>query len=340
LLLLAVAVLIGLHTAYWRWASGRLEAGYAAWVQARIAAGWTVQAGPPVRDGWPLAATLTLPQAAIRIPDTAWPGNGASWQADRVVLRLALFNPTRLQIEPGGAQWLQLGIGPAMPISADRLRLELPLLTSGTRSVTLAAGKLRVGLPWLGGNLDIVALQVNADLLPPALGREPAASFHLAARTIGLPPERVWPLGPAIASVALDGTVDLPLPQAGSVTARAAQWRDGGGGVKLTQIALAWGKLDLTGTAALLLDDTLQPSGTATLRAAGFVEAIDALFASGWITEQSAALAKMILTVMARPSEQPDHVTMVEMPLVVQSRAVSMRRITLLRLPVLAWPPH
>ena len=71
----------------WRWTEQRLGAGYAAWAVERRAAGWTVEARPALGGGWPLAATLTLPNVALKGGESDVPG-GFSWSAERAVLRI------------------------------------------------------------------------------------------------------------------------------------------------------------------------------------------------------------------------------------------------------------
>ena len=55
------------------------------------------------------------------------------------------------------------------------------------------------------------------------------------------------PLGPHIASLAIDGHLNGPVPPGRTATEQAKAWRDGGGSLEIRHLALVWGPLDLTG---------------------------------------------------------------------------------------------
>lgn len=343
---------IGLLSLYWHWTVVELEAGYVNWAQASRAAGWTIQTGPPLRGGWPFTATLRVPEPAIAIDDPNGLANGLFWQAEQLVLRVALLQPTRLRIEAEGKQSLRLGAGPAIPFTADRLRVEWPLsANAATLRADLTVHDLRATLPWRGDtvpmpvSLTLGELRLHLDLQPEASAGRTFFGFSLSAAAVGLPPEMASPLGPMIAAVALEGGIDGSWPDSSQsadrdIATRAARWRDDGGKLELSRAAIAWGNFDLSGTATLSLDGGLQPIGAGTAHIAGYGDALDALVMFGWLAEQPSTLAKVILTQMSRPSANaaPGAAMVAEIPVILQNRVLSVHQIKLLRMPALAWP--
>ncbi len=257
--LLAVPILlVALHSFYWQWMSRSLDDGLRAWTARRIAAGWRIGTAAPVGGGWPLAATLTLPAPVVTAPD------GTTWTAERVVLRIDLLRPGRLRADAAGHQRLTLGSGGQIALTADRMRLDLPL------------AELRF------------------------TGADAPAEFSLAATGISLPPSPASSLGSSIASLSATGNVShvAELPEAG-ITTQARRWRDYGGTLDLRDFALNWGSLDVTGSATLALDDRLQPKGDAAAEITGFAPAIAQLTDAGAIPPQGAMLATAALTLLA-----------------------------------------
>lgn len=340
ILLGALLVLIAGDALYWRIAENSLEAGFLAWMDARRAAGWTATAGPPVRGGWPLAATLSVPDVSLTggEPDIA---GGLTWSAARLVLRIQLLRPRRLEVALHGMQHLRLADGPDVPYTADRLGALLPLQAGAPpRSFTITASSLRAGIPTGTGAtsaLTVGSLHLHGELRPGAQSGEPAVALSLSAEAIGLPPDMAWPLGPRIASITADGALDGPLPRGRGLAARAADWRDGGGTLDIQSLALNWGPLDLSASATLALDDQLQPMGTGTARVIGYAETLDALAAHSVLSRSAATAAKAVLSLLAHVPDDggaPD----VEVPLTLQYRTLSMRQVPLVRLPELDWP--
>ena len=161
-----------------------------------------------------------------------------------------------------------------------------------------------------------------------------------SAEDISLPPlpgGRPWPSGPDIASAAFDAALTGKLPGPGPVAARAAAWRDGGGTLALRHLALRWGKLGLSGSATMGLDDHLQPAGTATAALAGYDATLDALAASGTLAPRAVQAVKAVLAILARPP-QGGGPRQVELPVTLHDRTLAAAGFPLLRLPEFLWP--
>jgi hypothetical protein len=341
IILLAIpALLLAADTLYWRLAVRNLEDGLATWLAERRASGWTATVGQPVRGGWPLAATLTVPGVVLQGGAPDIPG-GLAWRTDRLVLRVALVRPGLLEVASEGMQRLRLGNGPEIPYTAGQLHMTLPLQSGAPpQSAAIAAQGLRAGMPNGGdatSSLTIGSLALHLDFRPAAQAGEVALGFSLAAESVGVPAPFARSLGPRIASLALEGALDGPVPGAPGLQERASAWRDGGGTLEIQRLAVAWGPLDLTASATIALDEQQQPMGTGSARVVGYAETLDALAAHGLIGKSAATAAKAVLSLLAHTPEDggpPD----VEVPLTLQYRTLSMRQVPLLRLPELDWP--
>jgi hypothetical protein len=321
--------------ALWRFATRRLEAGLSDWMTAQRAAGWQVSIADQRTGGWPFAAALNLHHVAIE-RDQLPGGSGIAWQSDRVVLRIAVFRPTTLQIDASGAGRVRLARSLDLPYSASRLVLAVPLrATRLPPSAVIVAKALTAGQP--GQIVSIHDLTAHGSLAPEAIAGEPAVSISLDASDIVLPPGPDWPLGPRLASLAANAVLGGPLPTRGSLSERATTWRDDGGVLHVGALRAVWGPLHLRARATLQLDADLQPVGDGSATIVGYTATANALASHGVMTQGAAVAAKALLSLMAHtpadggPSE-------VEVPLSLQHRTLSMRQVPLVRLPALDWP--
>jgi hypothetical protein len=334
-----VLLLIAAHFAIWRYEARQLDAGFAAWQADRRAAGWTVSAGTPERGGWPLAATLTVPQVALRGGEPDIPG-GLSWSTELLDLHINLLSPGTLQLSAGGVQHLRLADLPDIAYTADSTVALLPLeAETPPHSVSLTIRNLRAGLPDIdpGASLTVGLVQLDGAIKPAAAAGEAALTWRLSTEAIALPAGRSWALGSRISSLAIEGAVDGPVPMARGLVPRATAWRDGGGTLEIKHLAMGWGPLGLSGAATLALDPRLQPMGTGSVRLIGYAASLDALAAGHVLTANTAVAAKAVLSLLATAPEgggPPE----VEVPLTLQDRTLSMRQVPLMKLPEVIWP--
>jgi hypothetical protein len=336
ILLATPLMLVTADTLYWWIAVNNLEHGFAAWQAESRAAGWSEQHSTPTRSGWPLAATLVVPTMSLARGGRDGSGRLA-WSVDRLELRVALARPGRLEIAAEGRQRLRLAGTADVPVTADRLRLVLPLGAErwpGFADIT--ADNLHADTP-LGGDASVGSLRLHLDFRPEAQSGEPAVEFSLQAEAISPPSGIARPLGPRIANLEMEGALNGPVPAGRTLAEQATAWRDGGGSLEIRHLALVWGPLDLTASATLALDDQLQPMGAGSARLVGYAEALDALAAHAAISRSAATATKAVLSLMAHNPEDgspPD----VEVPLTLQYRTLSMRQVPLVRLPEVDWP--
>src|SRR5262249_5261499 len=144
---------------------------------------------------------------------------------------------------------------------ADLFRLELPLLAGAWPGfIDLRVENLRADIPNAGG-AGAQSLRLHTDSAVAAKSGEAALVFSLDGDDVRWPSALARPLGARIAKLQVEGTLNGPVPVGRTPAEQAAAWRDGGGSVEIRRFAVAWGPLDLSGTATLALDDQLQPMG-------------------------------------------------------------------------------
>jgi hypothetical protein len=336
-----VVLLMAADVIYWQVASARLRDGLRAWVGARRSEGWEVEAGASSIGGWPYAAMVTIPNLTLRHSGKDFPGK-LSWASAGVTLSLSLYRPAELSVGLTGPQHIRIGDAQDAIVTGDQLGLSVGLRQSYPLPLTLRAKSLRVEPADGAWHLTTGLVSADAEVNPAAAQSEPAVAFSASAGAIALPATVKWPLGPTISSVSVDGALSGPLPPAGEITALAEEWRDGGGSLKVSRLALGWGSLGLTAAATLALDDQLQPMGSGSGRLVGYAETLDRFAASGVLSRSASIAAKAVLSLMAGTgmsgtgdTEAPP---MVEVPLTLQYRTLSMRQVPLVRLPELDWP--
>ena len=130
-----------------------------------------------------------------------------------------------------------------VPVTADRLRLVLPLGAErwpGFADIT--ADNLHADTP-LGGDASVGSLRLHLDFRPQAQSGEPAVEFSLQAEAISPPSGIARPLGPRIANLEMEGALNGPVPAGRTLAEQAAAWRDGGGSLEIRRLALVWGPL-------------------------------------------------------------------------------------------------
>jgi hypothetical protein len=333
-------LLVAADFVYWRIASERLRTGLQDWTEARRAEGWEVQAGAVSLGGWPQAATATVPDLHLHHRGNGFPG-GFDWTSSRTTLTVSLYHPTALNLSFSGPQHVRIGNSPDTVIAGESIAAVAPLREDAAPVYDLNASGLRVepaSGPW---HVTIGLLNAHADFAPghDAEGPQQAVGFAVSAEAIALPAGMKWALGPNISSFSTEGILNGPFPPKGNLTAAAAAWRDGGGSLDVTHLAMGWGPLGLTASATLALDDQLQPMGSGNGRLVGYAETLDRLAAAGVLTRSAATAAKAVLSLIAEAGVG-DEPSAVDVPLTLQYRTLSMRQVPLVRLPELDWPPR
>jgi Uncharacterized protein conserved in bacteria (DUF2125) len=323
---------------YWRIAVERVRTGYQNWLAALVASGWDVSSGSSSIGGWPSTGAIFIPNLTLRHGGPAIPGD-VEVAATGVTLSVSLFNPVNLRISVAGPTHVRVGGLQDVVVTSDEDWISAPLLQSSSHTIDVHASGLRIE-PSAGiWHATAGLLNARATLADESAAdhSDPAATFSVSAEAIALPAVIKWPLGTNISSLSMDGVMNGPLPQTRDITRWAAAWRDGGGSLAITHLALGWGPLGLTSSATLALDEQLQPMGSGNGRIVGYAPTLDRLAAAGMLTKSAATAAKAVLSLMAGTGGS-DEPSVVDVPLTLQYRTLSMRQVPLVRLPELDWP--
>ena len=331
-------LLVAGEAVYWRIAAERLRTGYQDWLGVQASRGWDIGSGPVSVGGWPRAAVMDIPNLTLRPAHPAAPGE---LDVVSVGVRLAvdLLNPTMLDLSLTGPVHVRLGDLPEIILSGDETSASVPLDDTAPLPVSLHARGLQLTEATQARHLTIGLLTAQAEIAANTAGEQnrPSASFAVSSEAIALPSGKKWALGSNISSLSLDGKVNGKLPTTSDIRHWAETWRDGGGSLEISHLAMGWGPLGLTSSATLALDDQLQPMGSGNGRIVGYAETLDRLAAGGLLTKSAATAAKAVLTLMAGTSDT-DEPSSVDVPLTLQYRTLSMRQVPLVRLPEVDWP--
>ncbi len=306
----------------WVYAVNRVESLTASWADAQRSHGWVISYGPVAREGWPLAARIRVANfnASNTLPAPI------SYTADHALIGVSLLAPQRLVVDLEGRQRLQASTAPEFSMTADRTELTMPLdQNAPPLQADLAIDSGHMTLEGNGAAVVAEKLRLHIDFPTPSV------SFTLDAGPIDLPQGAAGTqLGPRIDRVRIQASAMLPTP---GMT--AAAWRDTGGTAAVRQFILDWGNLKIDASAALRLDDKLQPTGQGNACLTGTDEAVDALSASHIVAPRAAAAAKAILSLLARP--RPQGPPAVDVPWTVQDRTLQIGKFPIARLPEIIW---
>jgi hypothetical protein len=167
---------------------------------------------------------------------------------------------------------------------------------------------------------------------------EPTLVLAITAEGVALPPlPATVAFGRDVQSLSVDAVLLGPPPLPGPPAIAAAAWRDAGGTIDITSLALRWGPLAGDARLVLALDAALQPTGNGTLRLTGAAEALDALAGAGLIASGAARTARAVVVLLGRPSPEGGP-PRVELPVALTHGTVSLARVPLLRVAPIAWP--
>jgi len=131
----------------------------------------------------------------------------------------------------------------------------------------------------------------------------------------------------------LEAVAELALWSSGDSLAR---WRDRGGTVEVSRLALSWGPLALEGDGTLALDSAMRPLAAFSARLAGGPETVERLAAAGLIAPMDALGAKIALAAMTIvPAE--GGAPYAQVPVTLQDGYLYLGPARLLALPGMAW---
>ena len=337
--LLAGVVLVGSYVGLWLWAERQLDQGFTRWAAVSRTQGWNVASAAPKRGTSPWAATLLIPNLSIAGGEADIPG-GLEWHCDRVVIELSLVHPRVVVIRALGAQRLRVSGLPEVPYHASDFHAQLPVqLGEPPRQLDIESARLSVELPdAAAGPLSISRLAVHAQWVTDADRHEPPLTVAVRAVDLVLPERVKWPLGSHVALVSGDAALNGEMRREADTPAqRAAAWRDSGGQLKAQRFMVTWGALNVSGNASIGLDRSLQPAGSGTAQVVDPGDALNALVAHGAISRRAAFAINAVLALMQHVPDSGGS-PVVELPVSIEDRTVSVGNIPLAKLPALVWP--
>jgi hypothetical protein len=297
-ILAALLVTAGAYTIYWFVVAGEIKDGVIAWAQSARADKIDVSWQKINVTGFPIIFQVELqtavlrdnavsPSPEIRVPSlsgAARPWDFDNWRIaarsgfsadlagarERAAIELTAQNADGVvAIEPKGGWKLWLTLQDASVAAADRVRIS------------------------------------SADVwifVPPKAPREhtdPSVALALNLRQVQLP-VAIGPLGDNLDDLSFGVTVKGAIPN-GKLAQAAAAWRDAGGTIELDNLRLHWGGLGATATGTVALDQELQPIGGFSGAIQGYDQILTALVQSGQMRATDAGLARIALTMLAKP---------------------------------------
>jgi hypothetical protein len=147
-------------------------------------------------------------------------------------------------------------------------------------------------------------------------------------------PVAIGPLGETIDDLAFGATVKGAIPN-GKLYQAAAAWRDAGGTIELDNLRLRWGGLGATASGTMALDQELQPIGGFSGTIQGYDQILTALVQSGQMRATDAGLARIALTLLAKPG--PDGTPEIKTAFTIQNGQMFLGPAKLGKVPRLAW---
>jgi hypothetical protein len=165
--------------------------------------------------------------------------------------------------------------------------------TTGRRTLPEAARgrRLQFHARMSPDEAESVDLALRGDAFEIADGVLPA---HMAgmARTVGL-----FDLQTTVTGWPSSWSADPP--GGGASASPLARWRDGGGTLEIRTFHLRWGKVEITATGSLALDDRMRPIGALTARIRGHDALLDIAVAAKAMSKNSAFAARAVLGLLA-----------------------------------------
>lgn len=308
------------------------------WAQQQRQQGVDVSWQALEMNGFPVRLNGTIDGARI-----AGESDGVTWSWTPPALALRFFplNPRTVQVDAPGRH--------AIAVASAINQADL-IASAGTATALVTAPNDIADLLTTDLNLADVAVEDRVSGLTATARRAQLstravtapAPTYFAVDTVGqvldlkLPPDiGPLPLGDTVSAVSFNTTLTGDLPTS-PTTDQVTRWQDQDGSLAVNSIDLVWGPLSVTGRGTLALDAELQPTGELTVSLTGLDATITAFEQAGMIDENAASLARLVLLALSQPG--PDG-AVVELPLSIVQRQVSLGPVPLLILPQVVWAP-
>lgn len=279
-ILLTIVILAGLAwSGWWLYAARSREAALADWLEARRQDGWLAEARDIEVRGYPNRL-----DAIVTGLDLADPASGWTWSADEFQILSLSYRPHHVIAAWPGEQTIGTPQGsvtlasalmrgsvvfePSPRLALDRVTIEVEDLTlvaedgwhAAVGSATVAARRAGDGAPEFAYDLGIAA----ADVVPPRAWTEQV--------------DRTGLLPTAIGAAELDALLDFDRPwDRAAVEGENPALET----MRIRDVSLIWGELDLRGRGRLVADAAGRAEGKLDLRARNWREMLRIAESSG-----------------------------------------------------------
>ena len=282
-----------------------------------------------VLGGFPLLVRLTVEDASLSRPGF-W-----AWRGPRVVLEARPWSPWRVRIWAPGEFELELpGAGGPAAWKGGARELSAEVAFEGDR---ISDGRIRVSgldLAGAGARLAVASGTFRLSVLGGVDADHLTATADLGVEAVDVEATGELPLGGHLGRIVLAARV---MGGIGRGPEALGAWRDKGGTVEVTDLALDYGPLDMRASGTVALDGAMQPVGAFTARIRGFFQTVDALKDRGLIRARDAVTAKVVLGVLARnPGDGGPPV--LNLAVTIQDRKVYVGPVALAEVPEIHWP--
>lgn len=315
---------------YFVWAHlvDQVAARATAWIATQKTQGREVSYDRMRLWGFPYRLSVTFENLRWHDPQAM-----ADWdlQADSLTAHLQLWNPEHVIFDLGATQRIGWRAADGAPrqgavLTSQRALASLTIDAAGAwqqfdsdiRQPDLAIGKQ----DWSAERLRLHGRRSGN--VPPS------TDLALQADNAVLPATADGPLGRKVTALTLVGNLR------GSLYGKTPEevlrtWRESGGILDLSTIALDWGGLRIEGDGSIAIDRQMRPLGAMSGRIYGAAKGIDALQDAGRMTQKEAAAAKTALTLLQQPDgEGRPHLTV---PLAAQDGKLFLGPVPLFSLP-------
>lgn len=279
----------------WSHLADQVAAQADAWIEGQRRQGRGVSYESRRLWGFPYRLSLTLTKATWDDPRQPLTPR---LEAEEITAHLQLWQREHVIFDLPGRQnavWNTDGTERRVSLNAERFRASLVIDGAGN---------------WLRVAADLTKPRLQGPANGMARGEWAADKLLLHARRAGnvppsldlamqveqamMPEQAKKPFGRAVQSLRLTGNLRGGF-YGNTTDDLLASWRDGGGVIDFSTIALTWGNMRLAGTGSLALDREFRPLGAMGGTMSGAINVIELLEANGLTTPQQASAAKTFL---------------------------------------------
>ncbi|MDF1750787.1 MAG: DUF2125 domain-containing protein [Alphaproteobacteria bacterium] len=322
-----LVLLVSAWSAWWFYSGRMAISGFQDWVSAQRADGYDISYERIDTGGYPFSLALTVGRFGVAAPLRAWTVSGDAatvsfkpWQWDRY--EVSSDQPIRLSavVMPASRNTPVVinGLTGDFQVQRDAAQHQLRLVASDVSG----PNGLTIGKVGLSGSMPFRAPQDRDGNL---------VTGHLelvAAQMPGIVPKG---LSEQIEAAILDFTVSGPQPNLDhSMAKRLSDWRDAGGGIDVTKIAVAWQDLNLSGDGTISLDEYLRPLAAFGMQATGLSDTARRFEDAGLIDRQIRRYIEMGIGLLSLGSGQTG---MVRFPVTIQDGILSLGPVALAEVP-------